>query len=123
MAAPAWPGTVPTSCDIVTLQEMDQDELVRWKPEYGLEKLRRRTSMVIATIKYQRTMTLVAWDALQSFYRLSCQNGALAFTGTHPRTGAAISAQWTAMPTMRTMGSHTVCIVAIEYAVLPVNAA
>src|SRR6516165_1195006 len=109
MPAPVWPAAVPTSCDIGTLQEADQDELVRWKPEYGIEKLRRRTSMVIATVKYQRTMTLVAWDALQSFYRLSCQNGALAFTGTHPRTGAAISAQWTAMPTMRTMGSHTVC--------------
>lgn len=122
MANPVWPGTVPQSCDIGTLNESDQDELVRFKPEYGVEKLRRRTSMVVATLKYQRTMTLVAWDALQSFYRLTLLNGALPFSTIHPRTSAAITAQFTTMPTMKTIDSSLYCIVTIDMTVLPVNA-
>jgi hypothetical protein len=117
-----WPASVPTSCNITSLDEQDDDVLARFKPEVGVEKLRQRTNLVIQPITYEKVLTTTQWDALLSFYRVDCKNGALAFTGTHPRKGTTIVAQWTQKPTMRTLDSHTLVNVSISYTVLPINA-
>lgn len=117
-----WPVSVPTSCNIDTLNEQDDDVLARFKPEVGVEKLRQRTNLVIQLITYQKVMTTTQWDALLSFYRVDCKQGALAFNGTHPRKGTAVVAQWTQKPVMTTMASRTYVNVSIAYTVLPINA-
>lgn len=117
-----WPVSVPTSCNLNTLNEQDEDVLARFKPEVGVEKLRQRTNLLIQLITYEKVMTTTQWDALLSFYRTDCKNGALAFNGTHPRKGAAIVAQWTSKPVMASMDSHAFVNVSIAYTILPINA-
>jgi hypothetical protein len=101
---------------------MDMDVLARFQPEVGDEIVRQRTNLVIQEIKYQKTMTTTAWDALLTFYRVDCKNGSLAFNGTHPRKGTAIVAKFTSCPTMQTMDSHLHVQASIAYRVLPINA-
>ena len=117
-----WPTTVPTSCNISSLNEQDDDVLARFKPEVGVEKLRQRTSLTIQMITYEKVMTLTQWNALMTFYRVDCKQGALAFSGTHPRKGTAVVAQWTQKPSMQSMDSATYVNVSIAYTILPLNA-
>jgi hypothetical protein len=117
--AVAWPSAVPFTCDINSLTESDQDVLVRFKPDFGLEKLRPRTSTYISIIKYQKVLTTTQWDILMAFYRSDCKNGSQQFTTNHPRTSVAITAQFNTMPTMRSLDSSKVVQATIELIVTP----
>lgn len=117
-----WPVAVPTSCAIDSLVEQDDDMLARFQPDVGTEKLRQRTNLIVQPITYTKVMTLTQWDALLSFYRTDCKNGSLAFTGTHPRKGTSIVAQWVKAPAMQTMESNVFVNVSISYKILPINA-
>ena len=116
---PTWPSSVPFTCDINSLKEADLDVTARFKPDWGIEKLRPRSSSYIQTLSYTKVLTLAQWDNLLTFYRFDCKNGTQTFTSTHPRKGTAMTAQFSGIPEMQTLDSALVVRAAISLTLLP----
>src|SRR5262249_45997313 len=117
---PSWPGTVPQSANVESLSEEDQESYVEFPVEVGIPKRRARTTMVVATLVYDKLLTWTQWDLLQTFYRSDCKKGTLSFTRNHPRTAASLLCIWT-KPPKATSVDGTYCRVSISNTILPVS--
>lgn len=83
---PSWPGSLPQKPLFDTWNESPADNLVRFQPDVGPEKRRRRTTRGRKVVSCQFLMTGAEVAVLDTFYETTLQDGALAFDWDHPRT-------------------------------------
>lgn len=89
---PVWPATLPPLTEQSNFNEAPPDTLLRSNTDTGPAKLRRRSTAGIRPLGGSMLMTKDQLAILEAFFLTDLVGGALPFTSTHPRTGAAIRA-------------------------------
>lgn len=110
-----WPATLPPPL-ADTLQETPPDNVIRTSMEKGPAKVRRRTTATVRPISFELVLDTTQLAALDTFYVTTTYSGADEFSYTHPRTGAAVSARFTAPPQYSDVntGRHYNASIALE---------
>jgi hypothetical protein len=92
-----WP-TLPAPI-INSYSETLPDNVIRTSMDKGPAKVRRRTTANTAAMQYAMVLTAAQVATLSTFYTTTTLSGAQEFDYTHPRTGATVTARFTAPPT------------------------
>lgn len=95
---PAWPATLPDTLLQRGYSEQRQSAVVRSDNDAGPAKVRRRFTSAVRTISGTLTLPAALVETLDNFHVTDCDEGALAFDWTHPRTGVAATLRFTAPP-------------------------
>lgn len=84
-----WPATLPDNFMAQGYTESPGQNVLETPMEVGPPKRRRRSTAARRPITGKMHMTDAQVEILDAFYEDDCGSGALPFTWTHPRTGAA----------------------------------
>lgn len=117
MANPLWPATLPPLTELASFNEQPPDLLLRTPNASGPPKIRRRATANIRPLAGTLLMTKAQLDIFDAFFVTDLLGGAIPFDGTHPRTGAAMSANLKRPGYRHASGPYWE--VAIELEVLP----
>lgn len=103
-----WPsGQIPLRALQSSYAEQPENNRLKYEPELGPPKLRRRSTVRADTISFETHMTQAQYDALMTFYTADLENGTLTFTRQHPRTFAAdVEFMFSAPPTFAVLGGN-----------------
>ena len=101
---PTWPATLPQLVLRDGFSETTLDVVIRTPVEAGPAKLRRRISTNVRTINCNVILTTAQVAIFDSFYVTDLEGGALSFTWTSQRTGAAATLRFTGVPKYVTEG-------------------
>jgi len=93
MAYPAWPVGLPNDVLGNGYEEHPPRVILRTPMDIGPAKIRRLISNDIRPISISMVLTLAQVATFDSFFMTDLFGGALRFTWTHPRTGAAIESR------------------------------
>jgi len=99
----AWPAAVNTNWLQQGYSEEPENNVAKFQPDVGPEKLRRRTSLPTKLISYNGLYTSDEWDALLTFYSTTLLDGTQQFTVTHQRTGGNGTWMFTAPPKLNSV--------------------
>ena len=105
-----WPSTLPLP-EQEGYNEAQANNILRTTMDAGAPKQRRRYTAVYTTVKFQMTLTSTQTTTLMSFYNLV---GADAFTWTHPRTSASVTARFIEPPILSAKDNHILAGVTLE---------
>jgi hypothetical protein len=114
----AWPGILPSAPLAQHFREDAASALLRTEMDQGPAKLRRRTTAGVAVLEVAYLLSRAQVAALDAFYAGALSGGMLAFSYTHPRTGATVQCRFRAPPVYAaTNGDYFHAVFALE--VLP----
>ena len=107
----SYPAITPL---LTGYQESVQDTIIRTTMDQGPAKVRQRTTAAVRPIIVTYLLTAAQVTTLESFYVTEVAGGALAFSFTHPRTNAAVTARFTKPLSYVPNGSLFTVTVALE---------
>lgn len=93
-----WPLSLPQAPLAERYQETLPNAILRSEMDQGPAKLRARTSAAVGLFRLSYILTRAQAETLETFYRATLGQGALAFGFPHPRTGVAGSFRFRAPP-------------------------
>ncbi len=96
-----WPAALPDSASWEDYQESMPDMVIRTAMDAGPAKVRRRFSAAPTSISGTMLMNSSQVATLDAFFRDSTAGGSLAFSWTHPRTGAEVACRFLSPPQLR----------------------
>lgn len=112
MASITWP-TLP-----LPLQdgygESPPDNVLRWKPDYGPDILRRRSTAASRPLDLRYHLTLAEANVLDTFYITTCLGGTARFNFTHPRTQVVVEARFLTPPDYSSLQHDMIATVRLE---------
>lgn len=85
---PAWPSSLPATPLAEGFQETAPDLIARSPMEVGPAKTRARQTAGVSKLRLAFRMTPAQLAIFRAFLKTDLQNRAIAFTWTHPITGA-----------------------------------
>ena len=88
-----WPTTLPAP-NQNGYGETPPNNVISWKPDYGLAMLRRRSTAGVRPLSLQYTLTQAEIATLDTFYVTTTLGGTARFNFTHPRTLSTVSARF-----------------------------
>lgn len=95
----SWPDTIPDCPN--DWSESDKPIVIRSEVDVGTAKVRRRMTraLILGEAEFRLTKTDLA--IFQSFFRVDCQSGAVAFDWPHPITGTPMTWRFREPPQTR----------------------
>lgn len=99
-----WPLSLPQAPSWTGFQETSPNTTIRTPMDVGPPKVRRRSTAAVRPLSMQFMLTRDEVATLETFYQTTLAGGSLPFDWVHPRTGAAVSVQFTAPPSYHALG-------------------
>ena len=87
-----WPLTLPTALLVQGFSEQPQDNIVRFQPEVGPAKLRRRGTAAARLIDGMLILKQSSRNVFDDFYKTTLSHGADAFYWKDPGNGPGVYA-------------------------------
>ena len=84
----AWPGSLPAKPLIDSLGVQTDDNVLRFKPDVGVEIRRARYTAVSEHFSFTLYLKKTELATLKTFYKTTLGNGVTSFDFTDPLTGA-----------------------------------
>ncbi len=113
-----WPVSLPLPLSN-TLQETPPQSLIRTQMDAGVPKVRRRSTATVRQLSFQVMLSASQVSTLDTFFLTTTLGGSEEFDYTHPRTGAAVTARFTAPPTYADANTGDHFLTTIELEILP----
>lgn len=114
-----WPSGKRFTPLVGSLQETPPNNSIRSSMDRGPEKVRRRTTANVRPLTFTILLSKADTAVLDTFYNDTTYSGADAFTYTHPRTGAVVSARFTEPPQYQEVGGVGLYRSSISLEILP----
>lgn len=111
---PAWPGTLPPALARGWSAELP-DGARRTAMDAGPAKTRLDSDAAVQRETLQFRLTAAQLATLDSFFRVDCKKGALAFTYTHPIWGALGAVKFAGAPSIQDAKPRYLATVRVEF--------
>jgi len=97
--AETWPPALPQCLQDDGFSQSAQPNTIRTKIEAGIDKLRRRYTSPIVSVKGNMIMSFAQYSELESFYNVTLQGGIQRFNFNDPATGTPYEYRFVSPPT------------------------
>jgi hypothetical protein len=114
----AWPSSLPATLNVDGVSEQRAPGVVRTSMDAGPDFVRRRFSAVPVRVEGELQLSKAQAATLDAFFSATLNQGAAAFTWTHPRTGATAALRFLSPPRYVAI-SHELYAVTLSLEVLP----
>lgn len=104
MASINWPASLPPRLPLSGLEITPVDPTIETETDAGPRQKRRKYSAVEYVVNGTLVLSSAEVSVLDTFWDTTCAAGVLRFNWVHPRTGAAIQAQFREPPKRSSTG-------------------
>jgi hypothetical protein len=114
-----WPSTLPDCLQLNGYSESIPDQTIRTNMEYGIAKVRRRSSNAVRPVSGSIVVTKEQLDTLKDFYINTLAGGVLRFAWVEPLDGTTVAEMRFTSPPSYSKESPDIFKVNMELEILP----